>query len=206
MLKLEKFPRYPLTFGPTPIEHLPRMSAALGGKVQIYAKRDDCNSGLAMGGNKLRKLEYIVRDDQTQPSVGVDAARRLVDVDAVPAIVGPITSGVTGPILSSVTVEKGVLMVPSASSSPTFSVVAGILRFLLTIDASTPRTVTGRMPPSDASRMPNSAANLTSGGARSMWNFNGKFDWFCSLRPLWSVTSLLSSLPWPCRNGHSAAS
>src|SRR6516165_2703109 len=62
MLSLDKFKRYPLTFGPTPIEHLPRMTAALGGKVQIYAKRDDCNSGLAMGGNKLRKLEYIVPD------------------------------------------------------------------------------------------------------------------------------------------------
>src|SRR5580698_9642246 len=62
MLRLDKFPRYPLTFGPTPIEHLPRMTEALGGKVQIYAKRDDCNSGLAMGGNKLRKLEYIVPD------------------------------------------------------------------------------------------------------------------------------------------------
>jgi len=62
MLRLDKFDRYPLTFGPTPIEHLPRMTEALGGKVQIYAKRDDCNSGLAMGGNKLRKLEYIVPD------------------------------------------------------------------------------------------------------------------------------------------------
>jgi 1-aminocyclopropane-1-carboxylate deaminase len=62
MLRLDKFKRYPLTFGPTPIEHLPRMTEALGGKVQIYAKRDDCNSGLAMGGNKLRKLEYIVPD------------------------------------------------------------------------------------------------------------------------------------------------
>ena len=62
MSLLAKFPRYPLTFGPTPIEHLPRLSAALGGNVQIYAKRDDCNSGLAMGGNKLRKLEYIVPD------------------------------------------------------------------------------------------------------------------------------------------------
>lgn len=62
MLSLERFPRYKLTFGPTPIEHLPRMTAALGGKVQIYAKRDDCNSGLALGGNKLRKLEYIVPD------------------------------------------------------------------------------------------------------------------------------------------------
>ena len=59
---LSKFVRYPLTFGPTPIEHLPRLTKALGGKVEIYAKRDDCNSGLAMGGNKLRKLEYIVPD------------------------------------------------------------------------------------------------------------------------------------------------
>ena len=62
MSLVQQFDRYPLTFGPTPIEHLPRLSAALGGKVQIYAKRDDCNSGLALGGNKLRKLEYIVPD------------------------------------------------------------------------------------------------------------------------------------------------
>jgi 1-aminocyclopropane-1-carboxylate deaminase len=59
---LGKFERYPLTFGPTPIEHLKRLSAHLGGGVQIYAKREDCNSGLAFGGNKLRKLEYIVPD------------------------------------------------------------------------------------------------------------------------------------------------
>ena len=38
------------------------MTEALGGKVNIYAKRDDCNSGLAMGGNKLRKLEYSITD------------------------------------------------------------------------------------------------------------------------------------------------
>jgi 1-aminocyclopropane-1-carboxylate deaminase len=59
---LEKFERYPLTFGPTPIEKLERLSAHLGGSVEIYAKREDCNSGLAFGGNKLRKLEYIVPD------------------------------------------------------------------------------------------------------------------------------------------------
>ena len=59
---LEKFERYPLTFGPTPIEKLGRLSERLGGGVAIYAKRDDCNSGLAGGGNKLRKLEYIVPD------------------------------------------------------------------------------------------------------------------------------------------------
>ena len=59
---LQKFDRYPLTFGPSPIERLTRLSAHLGNRVEIYAKREDCNSGLAFGGNKLRKLEYIVPD------------------------------------------------------------------------------------------------------------------------------------------------
>ena len=59
---LEKFERYPLMFGPTPIERLGRLTEALGGEVEIWAKRDDCNSGLAFGGNKIRKLEYIVPD------------------------------------------------------------------------------------------------------------------------------------------------
>jgi 1-aminocyclopropane-1-carboxylate deaminase len=59
---LDKFERYPLTFGPTPVEKLERLSEHLGGKVALYAKREDCNSGLAFGGNKIRKLEYIVPD------------------------------------------------------------------------------------------------------------------------------------------------
>ena len=59
---LDSFPRYPLTFGPTPIEKLERLSAHLGGGVELFAKREDCNSGLAFGGNKLRKLEYILPD------------------------------------------------------------------------------------------------------------------------------------------------
>ncbi|NIR31467.1 MAG: 1-aminocyclopropane-1-carboxylate deaminase [Gammaproteobacteria bacterium] len=63
MIKLtERFDRYPLMFGPTPIEKLQRLSDHLGGGVEIYAKRDDCNSGLAFGGNKIRKLEYLVPD------------------------------------------------------------------------------------------------------------------------------------------------
>ena len=41
---------------------MPRLTKAIGSDVEIYAKRDDCNSGLAMGGNKLRKLEYIIPD------------------------------------------------------------------------------------------------------------------------------------------------
>ncbi|MDB5604732.1 MAG: 1-aminocyclopropane-carboxylate deaminase [Bradyrhizobium sp.] len=59
---LSKFERYPLTFGPSPIEKLSRLTSHLGGEVEIFAKREDCNSGLAFGGNKLRKLEYIVPD------------------------------------------------------------------------------------------------------------------------------------------------
>jgi len=63
MLEIEKrFPRHRLTFGPTPIEKLERLSAHLGGGVEIHAKREDCNSGLAFGGNKVRKLEYLVPD------------------------------------------------------------------------------------------------------------------------------------------------
>jgi 1-aminocyclopropane-1-carboxylate deaminase len=67
MLNLaDKFPRYPLTFGPTPIEKLERLSHHLGGKVELYAKREDCYSGLAFGGNKIRKLEYLVPDALAQ--------------------------------------------------------------------------------------------------------------------------------------------
>ncbi|SVB08878.1 uncharacterized protein METZ01_LOCUS161732 [marine metagenome] len=63
MLNLEdKFDRYPLMFGTTPIERLARLSEHLGNRVDIYAKREDCNSGLAFGGNKIRKLEYLVPD------------------------------------------------------------------------------------------------------------------------------------------------
>lgn len=61
-INLQLFPRYPLTFGPTAIQPLKRLSAHLGGKVEIFAKRDDCNSGLAFGGNKTRKLEYLIPD------------------------------------------------------------------------------------------------------------------------------------------------
>ncbi|TDT96726.1 1-aminocyclopropane-1-carboxylate deaminase [Azorhizobium sp. AG788] len=61
-MNLKKFERYPLTFGPTHIEKLSRLTDHLGGKVELYAKREDCNSGLAYGGNKLRKLEYIIPD------------------------------------------------------------------------------------------------------------------------------------------------
>jgi len=62
---LDRFPRTPLTFGPSPIQPLPRLTAHLGGAT-LWAKREDCNSGLAFGGNKVRKLEYLAADALAQ--------------------------------------------------------------------------------------------------------------------------------------------
>ena len=57
---LSRFPRVSLAHLPTPLEHLPRLSKHLGGP-QIYVKRDDC-TGLGTGGNKTRKLEFLMAD------------------------------------------------------------------------------------------------------------------------------------------------
>ncbi|EJM76776.1 1-aminocyclopropane-1-carboxylate deaminase [Pseudomonas sp. GM55] len=90
---LEKFERYPLMFGPTPIEKLNRLSAYLGGNVELYAKREDCNSGLAFGGNKIRKLEYIIPDAiasqaDTLVSIGGVQSNHTRQVAAVAAKLG----------------------------------------------------------------------------------------------------------------------
>jgi 1-aminocyclopropane-1-carboxylate deaminase len=60
-MSLDSFPRYPLMFGPSPIHRLDRLTDYLEGAT-VWAKRDDVNSGLAFGGNKIRKLEYLVAD------------------------------------------------------------------------------------------------------------------------------------------------
>jgi 1-aminocyclopropane-1-carboxylate deaminase len=60
-MSLQDFPRYPLLFGPSPVHRMDRLTEHLGGAT-IWAKREDCNSGLAFGGNKMRKLEYIAPD------------------------------------------------------------------------------------------------------------------------------------------------
>ena len=64
-MSIADFPRYPLLFGPSPVHPLDRLSNYLGGP-RIWAKREDCNSGLAYGGNKTRKLEYLVPDALAQ--------------------------------------------------------------------------------------------------------------------------------------------
>ena len=55
---LSKFPRVSLCHQPTPLEEMPRLSEALGGP-GLWIKRDDC-TGLATGGNKTRKLEFLM--------------------------------------------------------------------------------------------------------------------------------------------------
>src|SRR5436305_14985351 len=64
-MTLAGFPRYPLLFGPSPVHPLERLTEHLGG-ASIWAKREDVNSGLAFGGNKTRKLEYLVADALAQ--------------------------------------------------------------------------------------------------------------------------------------------
>ncbi|AXB43581.1 1-aminocyclopropane-1-carboxylate deaminase [Amycolatopsis albispora] len=60
-MPLADFPRHPLLFGPSPVHRLDRLTRHLGG-AEVWAKREDVNSGLAYGGNKTRKLEYLVAD------------------------------------------------------------------------------------------------------------------------------------------------
>jgi L-cysteate sulfo-lyase len=62
MIDFEQVPRIEISHGPTPIEFAPRLSQELG--CDLYFKRDDC-TGLASGGNKTRKLEYLIADAKT---------------------------------------------------------------------------------------------------------------------------------------------
>jgi 1-aminocyclopropane-1-carboxylate deaminase len=92
MQSLDDFARYPLTFGPSPVHRLERLTKHLGG-ASIWAKRDDCNSGLAFGGNKTRKLEYLVADAlakgcDTLVSIGGVQSNHTRQVAAVSAHLG----------------------------------------------------------------------------------------------------------------------
>lgn len=65
MPTLADYPRENLRFGPSPLQRLDRLTKHLGG-AQVWAKREDVNSGLAFGGNKVRKLEYLLADALAQ--------------------------------------------------------------------------------------------------------------------------------------------
>jgi 1-aminocyclopropane-1-carboxylate deaminase len=90
---IERFDRVPLLFGPSPVHRLERLSGHLGGEVEIWAKREDCNSGLAYGGNKVRKLEYLAAEALAQScdtlvSIGGVQSNHTRQVAAVAAHLG----------------------------------------------------------------------------------------------------------------------
>jgi len=92
-VSLESFDRVPLLFGPSPLHPLPRLAEHLGGRVEIWAKREDCNSGLAYGGNKTRKLEYLAAEALAQGcdtlvSIGGVQSNHTRQVAAVAAHLG----------------------------------------------------------------------------------------------------------------------
>jgi 1-aminocyclopropane-1-carboxylate deaminase len=92
-MSLEDFDRIPLLFGPSPLHRLERLREHLGGKVEVWAKREDCNCGLAYGGNKVRKLEYLAADAlakgcDTLVSIGGVQSNHTRQVAAVAAQLG----------------------------------------------------------------------------------------------------------------------
>ena len=76
------------------------------------------------GGVKGCEVDMILRDTQTDPKVGVDAAKALVDLDQVPVLLGAVSSGVSMPILTSVTVPSNVMQMSCCSSSTAFTAIA----------------------------------------------------------------------------------
>ncbi|MEM8812058.1 MAG: ABC transporter substrate-binding protein [Pseudomonadota bacterium] len=76
------------------------------------------------GGVKGCDVEMVLRDTQVDPKVGVDAAKALVDLEQVPVLLGAVSSGVSMPILTSVTVPSKVMQMSCCSSSTAFTAVA----------------------------------------------------------------------------------
>ena len=75
----------------------------------------------AGGGIKGCPVQFILRDDQGQPTVGVDAAKYLVEVERVAAFTGTISSGVTGPIIAAVTAPSKVVQITCCSTASPFT-------------------------------------------------------------------------------------
>jgi len=76
------------------------------------------------GGVSGCNIEMILRDTQVDPKVGVDAAKALVDLDGVQLLLGAVSSGVSMPILTSVSVPSNVMQMSCCSSSTAFSKLA----------------------------------------------------------------------------------
>jgi ABC-type branched-subunit amino acid transport system substrate-binding protein len=113
----------------------PRIELRLGvitsftGGLSTYGKSSDASARLAVTvirqslarlglSSRIRVAVVGSEDDQSNPAAGVEAARKLVDVDHAAVIVGPISSGITLAVARSVTVPAGVLLISPGSSNP----------------------------------------------------------------------------------------
>ena len=96
------------------------MTGGLGsyGEVGLNGVRLAVEEMNAAGGVNGGQVTLAVGDDQTSPQAGVDAAKRLVDVEKVNAIIGALSSGVTIPVATSVSVPAGMIQISTASTSP----------------------------------------------------------------------------------------
>ncbi|MEM6634726.1 MAG: ABC transporter substrate-binding protein [Pseudomonadota bacterium] len=75
----------------------------------------------AAGGVNGCEIEMVLRDTQVDPKVGVDAAKALVDLEGIDLLLGAVSSGVSMPILTSVTVPGDVMQMSCCSSSTAFT-------------------------------------------------------------------------------------
>ena len=191
-MSLDDFARVPLLFGPSPIHPLRRLSAALGGGVEIWAKREDCNSGIAFGGNKVRKLEYLVAEALAQ---GCDT---LVSIGGVQSNHTAQVTGVACHLgLKAVTVQEWV-----ESSDPVYGrvgniqltrIMGGDIRWTPPASTSVSRQLAGRarvrarQPAASRTRSPPGASDHPLGGlgfanwAREVAAAGGRAR--CVLRP-----------------------
>lgn len=93
----------------------PLMNAA-----DLAAEQINAQGGLWNGA----ALRLVHRDSQTSPQAGVEAAQRLVSIDGVPAFVGALSSGVTIPVATSVSIPNRVVQISPASTSPVLTTLA----------------------------------------------------------------------------------
>ncbi len=98
------------------------------------------------GGVQGTVVTIVARDTATNPVQGVDAARALVNIEQVVAVVGALASGVTMPVAESVTGPAGILQISAASTSPAITVLAdNDFLFRTTVSDAAQGVVLGRL-------------------------------------------------------------
>lgn len=102
------------------------LSGSMGDQGQGTARAAHLGADLvnAAGGVRGCRVKVVTADSQTDPAVAVDAAKRMIDIDRVRAIVGSNSSGTTIAVLRSVSEPAGVMLVSPTAASSSFTVLA----------------------------------------------------------------------------------